>query len=63
MIAAFLLTVFVVYTPVINTAFEFQSLNVLDFVLSMSLALAIIPIVEIVKAITRSVEKKKASAV
>ncbi len=61
MLAAFLLTVFVVYTPVINAAFEFQALNVLDFVLSMSLALAIIPVVEIVKAITRAVKKKKAS--
>ncbi|MFA0815143.1 MAG: cation-translocating P-type ATPase [Anaerofustis sp.] len=61
MVAAFLLTVFVVYTPVINTAFEFHALNVEDFIFSMALALAIIPIVEIVKAITRSVKKKKAN--
>lgn len=53
MAAAFLLTVFVIYTPGINAAFEFHALNVTDFVLSMALALSIIPIVEIVKIFQR----------
>ncbi len=56
---SFVLTVAVVYTPGINTAFELVALPFTSFLTAMLISASIIPIVEIVKAVVRAVNKKK----
>jgi Ca2+-transporting ATPase len=63
MVLSFVLTMFVVYTPFINTAFEMVALTFSELVIAMALAVAIIPIVEIVKLFVRASERKKQNAV
>jgi len=53
------LTFVVVETP-LSFAFGFSEISVVEYLIAMTLALSIIPIVEIYKAIMRSIEKKAA---
>lgn len=53
------LTFVVVETP-LSFAFGFSEISVAEYLIAMTLALSIIPIVEIYKAIMRSIEKKAA---
>ncbi len=52
MLLSFLLTILVLYLPGINSIFELSALSAGNFLISFTLALAIIPIVEIVKLFT-----------
>ncbi|MBR1830673.1 MAG: cation transporting ATPase C-terminal domain-containing protein, partial [Atopobiaceae bacterium] len=52
------LTYIVIETP-LSTLFNFAELDMVHYAMAMGLAASIIPIVEIYKAIMRSVEKDK----
>ena len=60
MIGSFLLTTAVVEIPFLANMFEFTQLSALEYAISMGLSYLIIPIVDLVKAILRAIEKKKA---
>jgi len=55
--ASIVLTTAVIYIPFLASAFEFASLGIFEYTVSMLLALCIIPIVETVKAIQRRKNK------
>lgn len=55
-----LMTTVVIYVPFLANAFDFQPINLMEYAVALALAFAIIPLVEIVKAIERVYDKKKA---
>lgn len=55
-----LMTTIVIYVPFLANAFDFQTIDLMEYAVALALAFAIIPLVEIVKAIERAVDKKKA---
>ena len=57
MVLSLILSTAVIYVPFLAKAFDFAHISVLEYVVSMALALSVIPIVEIVKAIQRKIEK------
>ena len=57
---SFVLTVIVIYVPFLAKAFEFHHISLIEFGISMLLAVCVIPIVEIVKLVERSIEKRRA---
>lgn len=61
MVASFVMTLGVIYLPGVNEVFKLTALSAKDFFSAVGLALAIIPIVELEKLITRSLAKKKAA--
>lgn len=60
MIGSLLLTTAVVEIPFLANMFEFTQLSMTEYAISFALAISIIPIVEIVKAIQRATAKNKA---
>ncbi len=54
-----LTTLAVIYIPGINTAFEFAAISAKEYFIALGLAITIIPFVEITKAISRLISKKK----
>ena len=54
---SFVLTVVVIYVPFLAKAFEFHHISLLEFGVSMLLAVCVIPIVEIVKLVERKTLK------
>lgn len=54
-----LMTTIVIYVPFLANAFDFQTIDLMEYAVALALAFAIIPLVEIVKAIERAVDKKK----
>ena len=48
-----LITAAVIFIPFLNAAFSFQPITMTEYLLAMALALAVLPIVEIEKAIRR----------
>lgn len=54
MIASYLGTTAVIYVPFLSNAFGFESISVKEYGVAMGLAIMIIPIVEIVKAVKRA---------
>ncbi len=59
MVLSLLLSTLVIYIPFLAKAFDFASISLAEYAVSMALALLVIPIVEIVKLIQRAVERKK----
>lgn len=55
-----LMTTIVIYVPFLANAFDFQPIDLMEYAVALALAFAIIPLVEIVKAIERAVDKRKA---
>ena len=55
-----LMTTIVIYVPFLANAFDFQPIDLMEYAVALALAFAIIPLVEIVKAIERAYDKKKA---
>ncbi len=55
-----LMTTVVIYVPFLSNAFGFESIDLGEYAVALVLAFAIIPLVEIVKAIERAYDKKKA---
>ena len=60
MIGSFLLTTAVVEIDFLANMFEFTKLSFAEYAISLGLAFMIIPIVELVKAIQRAIDKKNA---
>ncbi len=58
MTASFLATTAVIYVPFLRNAFGFEPISLIEYGVALALALVIIPIMEIIKAILRAVEKK-----
>ena len=59
MALSLLLTVVVIYIPGLNTLFYLEALSPLNLGIAFALALAIVPVVEIGKAIKRAVRRRK----
>lgn len=57
MAISFLLTTAVIYVSFLSNIFEFEHISVTEYGIAMLLALSVIPIVEIVKAIQRKLSK------
>ena len=55
---SFVLTLAVLYIPFLSNAFGFAHISFTEFVIALIIAIMIIPIVEIQKAIQRSMKKK-----
>lgn len=55
-----LMTTIVIYVPFLSNAFGFESIDLGEYAVALALAFAIIPLVEIIKAIERAYDKKKA---
>jgi Ca2+-transporting ATPase len=58
-IASLVLTTIVIYVPFLAKAFEFEHISVKEYITAVLLAACVIPIVEIVKLIQRSLAKNK----
>ncbi len=58
-LASLVLTTIVVEVPFLAQAFELAELDIVEYAIAIGLAVAIIPMVEIAKAIARAVRKKK----
>ena len=61
MIASLVLTAVVIEVPPIANLFGFANIDWVEYLVAMGLAISVIPIVELVKLIQRSIAKKKAS--
>ncbi|MCM1543745.1 MAG: cation-translocating P-type ATPase [Ruminococcus sp.] len=59
MVASLVLTTALIEIPFLANAFGFASLGIIDYAISIALAFSIIPIVEIIKLIQRSLSKSK----
>lgn len=59
MVISLVLSTAVIYVPFLANAFDFAAISLQEYLISMALAVAVIPVVEIVKAIQRGVDKKK----
>lgn len=57
MVLSFILSICVIYIPGVNTVFKLTPLSGTNLLISLALSVSIIPIVEIVKLITRSMKK------
>ena len=55
-----LMTTVVIYVPFLANAFDFQTIDLMEYAVALALAFAISPLVEIVKAIERAIDKRKA---
>ena len=58
-ILSFLLTTAVIEIDFLANAFSLAHLDLMEYGIALALAILVIPIVEIVKAITRAVKKNK----
>ncbi|MGI6772819.1 MAG: calcium-translocating P-type ATPase, PMCA-type [Acutalibacteraceae bacterium] len=58
-VSSFIMTALVIYVPFLSNAFKFTHISLEEFVIAMVLAFTIIPLVEIIKLITRLVTQKK----
>lgn len=58
-VLSLLLTTVVVEIPFLANAFELAKLDIVEYAIALALALSVIPLVEIVKVIARSIRKKK----
>ncbi len=54
-----LLTLFVIYVPGVNTAFEFAAIDVKEYFIAVGLAFTVLPFVELTKLIRRAAGRKK----
>jgi Ca2+-transporting ATPase len=60
MALSLILTLMVIYVPALAGVFSLEALTVRELAVALGLSISIIPIVEIVKAIQRTVEKSNA---
>lgn len=61
MALSFVLTTLVIYVPFLARAFDFAAISALEYLISILLAVAVIPIVELVKLIQRKIESRRSS--
>lgn len=58
MVVSFICTTAVIYVPFLSNAFGFEHISALEYAVAMGLAFVIIPVMEIIKAIERKIEKR-----
>jgi Ca2+-transporting ATPase len=58
MVLSLVLSTVVIYVPFLKEAFDFATISASEYFTSLILAILVIPIVEIVKAIQRASQKK-----
>ncbi len=58
-VLSLVLTLVVLYVPFLQVAFSFEHISLYEYMIALTLAFLIIPLVEIVKAIQRTVSKRK----
>jgi Ca2+-transporting ATPase len=58
MVISFILTTAVIYIPFFREIFEFEHISLIEYAIAMLLAISVIPIVEVVKAIQRTAAKR-----
>jgi Ca2+-transporting ATPase len=58
-VASLILTTLVIYVPFLAKAFEFEHISTKEYIVAVLIAACVIPIVEVVKLIQRTVEKRK----
>jgi P-type Ca2+ transporter type 2C len=63
MILSMILTAGVIYIPALATLFGFEHISLLEYLIAMSLAISIIPIVEIVKLCQRTYMRSKSKCI
>lgn len=61
MIMSLLLSTIIIYVPFLADAFEFTAISMNEYVISIALAVSVVPIVEVVKFFQRIYTKSKAS--
>ena len=54
-----LVTAAVVFIPFLNRAFSFQPITIAEYLTALGLALAVIPVVEVEKAVRRKAARKR----
>jgi Ca2+-transporting ATPase len=59
MILSLILSTIVIYIPFLRNAFEFEFISTHEYFTAMALAISVIPIVEIVKFVRNSLDKRK----
>ena len=59
MALSLLLTTLVIYVPFLSTVFEFEHISFVEYLVSMAMAVSIIPIVEIIKLVQRARRKAR----
>ena len=59
LVGAFILTLAVLYIPFLRNAFDFAHISFTEFIIALVIAIMMIPIVEIQKAIQRSLRNRK----
>lgn len=59
MLMSLILSTLVIYVPFLARAFDFAPISAAEYFTAMALAFSVIPIVELVKLLQRSVEKRK----
>ncbi|MBQ8911084.1 MAG: cation transporting ATPase C-terminal domain-containing protein, partial [Clostridia bacterium] len=59
MAGSFLLTTLVLYLPFLRDLFGFAPISLSEYAIALLLAVLIVPLVEVTKAISRAIEKKK----
>ena len=57
MVLSLVLSTVVIYVPFLRTAFDFANISAVEYAISLCFALLVIPIVEIIKAIQRKLDK------
>jgi Ca2+-transporting ATPase len=57
MILSLVLTASVIYIPFLSQAFDFASISLFEYTVSLALAVSVIPIVELVKFVERKLSK------
>lgn len=62
MAASLVLTTAVIFVPPLAQAFHFESISLLEYLVSLGLGMVVVPIVEIVKVFQRSYDKKNGIA-
>ena len=60
MALSFVLTTAVIYVPFLSTAFGFEHISVMEYLIAMTLVFCVIPVVEIIKLFQRKFGKAKA---
>ncbi len=57
-VASFVLTTAVIYVPFLSDLFDFAHISLMEYGIAMLLAVSVIPIVEIIKALQRAAKRK-----
>ena len=55
---SFILTILVIYVPALSGLFGFENISLFEYMVSLLIAVSVIPVVEVVKMIERKIRLK-----